>query len=434
MKSKSPLHKERAAARRRRKFYRLKNHPFVVPVLTLFVFFFLAMVGFIALNGRTVTASDSHIVKLSIDGKQKVIPTRAKTVGDLLTRANITLNEGDIIEPEKDTEILDDNFRVNLYRAHPVTLYDGEKRIQSLSAATTPRSVAAQIGLAVYPEDKITVEGSGSILQEGVLGQKIVVERAKLAYINLYGTPISLRTHSKTVGELIQEKGIKLAADDTLQPDKATVLTPVTQVFVIRNGTQIASAEETVAMPVETIDDPKLSFGTIVIRQRGSAGKKIVTYQLELKNNKEVSRKKIQEVISVEPVKQIVARGQAVYIPADKSVWMRQAGISESDFAYVYFIISRENASWCPTRWQGQVGCPPFYQEKYPGAESDTRLGYGIGQATPAKKMAAFGSDWRTNGVTQLKWADSYAKSRTFTGYGSGWKAAYEHKRDKGWW
>jgi len=40
---------------------------------------------------------------------------------------------------------------------------------------------------------------------------------------------------------------------------------------------------------------------------------------------------------------------------------------------------------------------------------------YGLGQALPASQMARFGADWRSNPVTQLKWALSYMNSR----YGS---------------
>ncbi|QMU80224.1 transglycosylase SLT domain-containing protein [Streptacidiphilus sp. PB12-B1b] len=40
---------------------------------------------------------------------------------------------------------------------------------------------------------------------------------------------------------------------------------------------------------------------------------------------------------------------------------------------------------------------------------------YGLGQALPGDKMASMGSDWRTNPVTQIKWALDYMDSR----YGS---------------
>lgn len=40
---------------------------------------------------------------------------------------------------------------------------------------------------------------------------------------------------------------------------------------------------------------------------------------------------------------------------------------------------------------------------------------YGLPQANPGSKMASTGADWRTNGVTQIRWAISYVDSR----YGS---------------
>ena len=114
---------------------------------------------------------------------------------------------------------------------------------------------------------------------------------------------------------------------------------------------------------------------------------------------------------------------------AERVSLMAQAGISGDSQGYAAYIIDNENALWCPTRWQGQTGCPAVYAEKFPGAEASNQVGYGICQATPGNKMASAGSDWRTNPVTQLKWCNGYALSR----YGS-WRAAYEFKSTRGWW
>ncbi len=407
------------ALSRNKHFLKLKNHPFLVPVSTFLVMMILTAGLLVATNGQTVASSDSHIVKLSINGKQKVIPTRAKTVGELLQRANVVMNEGDVVEPAKDTPIVDDDFRVNLYRARPVTVYDGEKRIQALSAATTPRSVAIQVGLTVYPEDYINVVSNDASLKDNIIGQKIAIDRASLAYINLYGTPLTVRTHAKTVGELIKEKGIKLAGDDTLRPDSAVLLTPTTQVFIIGNGIKVVALEEDIPMPEEIIDDPNLSFGTSAIRQNGSAGKRTSTYQIEVQKGVEISRKLLQTVVTVEPVKQIVARGKAIYIPEDKSVWMSAAGIEPGDYPYVNYIISHESG-WCPSKWQGQIGyCPAFYTQLH---DPSSGYGFGLCQSTPAIKMASAGADWSTSPITQLRWCSGYAKAR----YGS-WGAAYNH-------
>jgi hypothetical protein len=45
-------------------------------------------------------------------------------------------------------------------------------------------------------------------------------------------------------------------------------------------------------------------------------------------------------------------------------------------------------------------------------AENKSSGAYGIPQALPGKKMAAYGADWQTNPVTQINWGLNYIKSR----------------------
>jgi hypothetical protein len=48
-------------------------------------------------------------------------------------------------------------------------------------------------------------------------------------------------------------------------------------------------------------------------------------------------------------------------------------------------------------------------------ATNPTSGAYGIPQALPPTKMATFGSDWQTNGLTQIKWGLSYISGRYST-------------------
>jgi hypothetical protein len=89
--------------------------------------------------------------------------------------------------------------------------------------------------------------------------------------------------------------------------------------------------------------------------------------------------------------------------------WMIAAGISSSDFGYVDYIVSHES-SWRHLA-VNSIGAT------------------GLCQALPGSKMATAGQDWQTNPVTQLKWCDSYAKSR----YG-GWAKAYSFWQSSKWW
>lgn len=105
----------------------------------------------------------------------------------------------------------------------------------------------------------------------------------------------------------------------------------------------------------------------------------------------------------------------AAVVPAfnpsgSKADWMRAAGISDSDFGYVDYIISHESG------WDYR-------------AVNRSSGAYGLPQSLPAGKLASAGADWRDNPVTQLRWAHNYAVGR----YGS-WGGAYRFWTVNHWW
>ena len=61
-------------------------------------------------------------------------------------------------------------------------------------------------------------------------------------------------------------------------------------------------------------------------------------------------------------------------------------------------------------------------------ADNPTSSAYGIPQALPGNRMAAYGNDWRTNPVTQIKWGLDYIEDA----YGSPCNA-WAHSQAKGW-
>ena len=61
-------------------------------------------------------------------------------------------------------------------------------------------------------------------------------------------------------------------------------------------------------------------------------------------------------------------------------------------------------------------------------AQNPKSSAYGIPQALPGHKMASAGADWRTNPITQIRWAISYIEER----YETPCKALIFHDK-KGW-
>ncbi|MCA9344410.1 DUF348 domain-containing protein [Candidatus Saccharibacteria bacterium] len=416
--SNSKLAKRTASFRR----WLYRKHPLVVPVTTLIILFFVASFGLVLIGGETVGASDSNIVKLTVDGETRTLPTRAKTVDDLLNRLDIDVETADIVEPAKSTKILEDNFSINIYKARPVTIIDEGRKTTVLSAYQQPRTIVEKAGVKLYPEDGIDVNAPVEVNTDNLIGDQLVVARAKESTINLYGNIISVRSQARTVGDLLEEENIKILEGDTITPARDTPITEGTKILIVRKGQKIVTVEEVIARKVETVNDPNLAAGSEVVTKEGSDGKKIVTYEIKTQNGKEVSRTAIQEVISVKPVNKVVTKGTKILVTGSKADWLVAAGVSPADYAAADYIISRESG-WCPTKWQGEYGgCPAFH-----GAPS-SGIGYGLCQATPGYKMASAGADWASNPVTQLRWCTGYASR-----YG-GWQGAYNFWITNHWW
>ena len=391
---------------------RYRNHPRIVPILAGAAVIGIVIILGITLRDSAVTLKkrDANIVILHYDNQTQILPTREVTVADFLKNAGIEVREGDVVEPSLDAAIEEDDFRVNVYRGAPVIIRDRGKTITAISAGQTPRTIAAQAGVKLFAEDIVTTAPSQDFLREGI-AHKLSIKRSVPVNINLYGTPLALRTHAKTVRELLNEKNVKLEEDDNVKPSLDTRLKDKLQIFVTRFGTKVVTTSEVIPVPIETRDDNTLSFGTTVLRQQGSPGKKSVTYQLEIKNGREIERKLIQEVIVTEPVKQIVARGTLVSIPSDKTSVMNSAGIPSSQHKYVNYIFSRESG-WDAARISAN-GCIGLGQNCPSGGS------YWLKDSCP---------NWQTDPVCQTKRFTAYA------GRYGGWEGAYNFWLSHHWW
>lgn len=403
-------------------FHGIKHHPLIIPVVTFLFLFFLSSVGMVLLNSQTVAPSDSHSVTVLVDDQSQTIPTRAKTVKDLLSRMDITVNDQDIVEPAVDTKILEDSFKVRVLRARPVTIVDNGRKITVLSAHQQPRTVVEKAGITMYPEDGIKQAETTDVAREAVIGENIEIDRAVNIELILYGTPIQLKSKSDNVQELLDDKSIKVSNPAQVFPSLETKLTPGLKVAVAGDGKKVKVAEEIIAHGVESRTDPTLPLGELKVVQEGSPGKKVIIY--EVSADLGVGEKPVGEFVTLNPVKRIELKGSKALILGSRAEWLVAAGVSPVDYAAVDHIISKESG-WCPTKWQGEYGgCPAYH-----GTPTSTYTGYGLCQSTPGSKMAEAGADWGYNPVTQLKWCSNYAK-RKF----GGWRQAYNFWVVNHWW
>ncbi len=203
---------------------RAKRHPVALP-LALFGVLVL-ITGIILLFGLThnakqltVVPNQNHIVLVKVDGAEQTVPTNAKDVGELLGKLDIKLAPNDRVEPGMSEKITQDKFRVNIYRAVPVHVVDGQNVHNALTGAATARGMVERAGVNLYPEDVVTLTVPDNLVKKPVVGLLAVVTRATPVTMTLYGgPPIATRTQAKTVAEFIKEKKIVVTDKDTVKP------------------------------------------------------------------------------------------------------------------------------------------------------------------------------------------------------------------------
>ncbi|HTB49011.1 MAG TPA: ubiquitin-like domain-containing protein [Verrucomicrobiae bacterium] len=318
--------------RRIRKLKIVSRHPFAVPVITFAVLLVVSAVVVVLLNRYDTPASNAYVVIISHDHIEQTVPSREPTVGTLLAKLHITLGQGDVVEPSLTTRINQDKFRINIYRAVPVAIVDGTNTTFTFSAATTPRAIAEQAGISLYPEDELTTSPTSNFVSQQAVGETVTIKRSVPISLILYGVPTVTRTHSDTVGQMLAEKHIVLRNGDTVQPVANTPITANQQIFILHKGTKIATSTQPIPAPVQTINDPTLTVGTSAVRQQGSPGVLLITYQVDEKTG---AQTQLQSVQLQPPVTEIIAKGTApVPVSSNLAAWLAELRDCESGGNY----------------------------------------------------------------------------------------------------
>lgn len=395
----------------------LSRHPYLIPVNTFLLVVFFGLVLFIALGGTTKGATDVHIVDLYVDQEVRTVSTRAKTVGELLERLNITVRDEDIIEPSADTRIIEDSLQVNVYRARPVEIIEGERTYTILSAQRSPRLLVADAGLKLFKEDLVQVVTREKNVLDSGPGDSLVIDRSIAVKLNIYGVIREFRTTQDTVQQVLDANNLRPAEGEIVQPaDRDSPLAAGMLISINRIGIKTETKAEDIPYDTQSLTDNTIETGKREVRTPGANGERVVIYEITEKDGVEITRKELQTVITKEPVTEVIVRGTklatlspSISVSGEKASLMAAAGIAESDYPYVDFIISHESG------WR-------------PGAYNAGSGAYGLCQSLPASKMASAGADYLTNPVTQLRWCSSYSSR-----YG-GWQGAYNAWLVQKWW
>ena len=389
--------------------------PFKITFGVLSIFLVASTIFSIVISAKSHAEAEGEGAKvLSVydDGQRISFRTDANTVRAALKERGVALNSGDNIEPSLDEELTGNDYNVNIYRARPILVEDGASRERVMTASQTPQKMAGDAGFKLFDEDIIYNNPSENPAVDGV-ATHLKIKRAKLISVDMFGKKTDFRTQAETIKDFLEEKKISLQKNDEVSVPLETKIKVGDNFRIWRNGKQIITVDEEIEFEVEEIKDADKEISYRQVKELGEKGTKVVSYEIEMQSGEEISRTKINEAETKKPKKQVEIVGtKNVIMPytggGSKTEWLRASGIPESEWGYVYFIITKES-TLNPNARSGQY--------------------YGLYQ-TNTDNLARYGCSGTllSDPVCQLQAADKY-KSR----YGS-WADAYNSWRAQGWW
>jgi len=392
----------------------MRDLTFAVSPLRYFLLALAAGLGVLSalLMPKAYAAGDGErLIMIHDRGVEHGVITKAETLRDVFDETGVRLDKNDRVEPGLDEPLVASSYQVNIYRARPIVIVDGQVRQLVMSAYQTPKQIASHAGIELRDEDRAEVDFSNNFVADGA-SLKMTVDRATSVRLTLYGKTDTVYTQSTTVADFMKEKGIVLGKDDDVSVQPSTPIAEGMQLSIWRNGKQTVTQEEPVPFETEQIKDTNREVGFKQIDTPGEDGKKNVTYEIVMQDGREVSRSVIQSVVTKQASKQVETVGAKLPTPTNPSEnaqlghqMMLSYGFGEDQWPCLYNLWMRESG------WRVDA--------------SNSSGAYGIPQALPGSKM---GSGWQTDAAVQIQWGLGYIKGRYSTPCG-----AWSSFQSKGW-
>ena len=150
--------------------------------MALFVLVFFLSLIFNAKVRSTDNSNDKNkLVNIYDRGVKTSVVSNGAKVKDAVEKSGIILNEHDRVEPGLETEISNVEYNVNIYRAHPVVVVEGNLKKPIVSSYQTGSEIVKEAGINLRDEDTVELQKANE-LTDGA-GLKAIIKRA---------TPINL--------------------------------------------------------------------------------------------------------------------------------------------------------------------------------------------------------------------------------------------------
>lgn len=284
-------------------------------------------------NPENISRSGKHVLTIYDQGERYGLLTTAETLGEALKAGEISVGEHDRTEPALSEELVAANYDVTIYRARPVAVHDGGTVTKVMTPYHTGSQIAKQANIELHDEDKAILVHSDDVVRDGAV-EKLVIERATEFSFIFYGEKTTEYTMAETVADMLAEKDIEIGEKDRISPALSQPIVAGMTIDLWREGKQTVTREEVIEHPVRQIEDADQKVGYRKVQTAGVDGKKLVTYELVIKNGKEVSKNALKTVVITEAKEQVEIVGTKNNYSGSLNEWLLALRTCEAGGAY----------------------------------------------------------------------------------------------------
>ncbi|QQZ09485.1 G5 and 3D domain-containing protein [Heyndrickxia vini] len=262
---------------------------------------------FVAALGLITYETTKKTVAMTLDGKEKIIRTHSKTVGNILEELDIELHSNDYLSLPAETTVKDKlSFVWEPAKQVHLTI-DGKQR-SVWTTEDTVKDLLKNENIRIGNHDQVRPKLNENISEN----MKIDISKAFSLTLNDGGKKNKVWSTSTTVADFLKQQGIKLEELDRTKPDLDKKVSPEDVIKVIRVKKVSDVVEEPIDYAVQTRKDTDLLKGQEKVIQHGQNGLVRKEYEVTKENGKEVSRKLINEDLIKKSKEKIVMVGTKV--------------------------------------------------------------------------------------------------------------------------
>jgi uncharacterized protein YabE (DUF348 family) len=287
-------------------------------------------------NGDLVNIQRPFTATIRADGDLIALRTHGATVGELLAQAGVTLGTYDVIavngqEADLRTVLWPETVRqtamiggdlpnlpvrppkavdIAVRRAIPLTVYDGGVPMTLHTVQGNVGDALRAAGVLVYLSDEVS-PGPGTAIAPGM---RVTLQRSLPLIITADGLTFRTRTRQRTLGQALEEEGIRLEGQDRMEPAGPAPVQANTQVRVVRvREVYLTDAE---AIPYKTVwnGDSTLEIDNQRLDVAGAEGTFKRTTKIVYEDGNEVQRGIYREWVATEPITKAIAYGMKIVV------------------------------------------------------------------------------------------------------------------------